>query len=228
MRHEPLDPGALGTPTREPGSAGELDILLHHPIVTRVSRAMRERQPRRAETHAIVRRAAVALIVRRSDQRTAGDLEVLLIKRAMYEGDPWSGHIALPGGRQEPEDESLERTAIRETLEETAIDLARSGRVLGSLDDVEPRSRVLPPLAITPFVAIVPRALPLTLSAEVADAFWISLAVLRDPRASRDVELELAGGSRVVRSFQHAGHTIWGLTERILRQFLEYAGLEGP
>jgi 8-oxo-dGTP pyrophosphatase MutT (NUDIX family) len=73
-----------------------------------------------------VRKAAVALIFRLGENDVP---ELLFIKRAEYEGDPWSGQIAFPGGRAEERDGSLAETAIRETREETGIDLAREGMI---------------------------------------------------------------------------------------------------
>jgi 8-oxo-dGTP pyrophosphatase MutT (NUDIX family) len=191
--------------------------LLKHPQLQHLARVLRERRPVQVELEEPLRRAAVALILRGRGQ---GALELLMIKRAAFEGDPWSGHVALPGGRQEPGDASLEGTAIRETWEETGIDLARDGCVIGQLDDLQPRTPRLPPLVITPFVAVLGHDVPIVLSPEVAEAFWVPLSALQDPNASREIVLELTGGPRTVPSFQHQGYTIWGLTERILRQFL--------
>src|ERR1700741_4973269 len=98
-----------------------------------------------------MRLASIALVLRLG---SLGEPELLMIKRAEMEGDPWSGHIACPGGRMEPRDRDLEQTAIRETWEETGVDLERHGRILGTLDDIRPRSPHLPPLVIRPFVAI--------------------------------------------------------------------------
>lgn len=198
-------------------SAGDLARVLGHPAVARVAAALGARAPHVARGAGEVRHAAVALILTLDP---AGDLELLMIKRATFEGDPWSGHIALPGGRQEPFDASLAETAVREAREETAVDLARAGRLLGRLDDVEPRTPRLPPLVIAPFVFALDATAPLAPSAEVAEAFWVPVAALQDPAAEREIVLELTGGPLRVRSFQHAGHTIWGLTERILRQLL--------
>jgi 8-oxo-dGTP pyrophosphatase MutT (NUDIX family) len=191
---------------------------LAHPLIALVAERLRARRPAVIAPEESARRAAVALILRVG----ASDVvELLMIKRAAYEGDPWSGHIALPGGRSEPGDRSLEETAIRETREETAVDLARDGWTLGRLDDLKPGTVVLPRLVITPFVGVLGGESPVVVSSpEVAEAFWVPLSALRDPNASREVVLELAGGPRRVTSFQHGGHTIWGLTERILRQFL--------
>ncbi len=198
-------------------------LSLEHPWLARLARALRERPGRPADDAEHVRRAAVALIHRvrgGDDAPPEGEVELLLVKRATFAGDPWSGQVALPGGRREPWDATMEDTAIRETREETALDLRRSGVLLGSLDEVYPRIPVLPPLVITPFVAVVAGAAELQLSAELADAFWVPVAALRDPRARREVVLEVAGAERTVQSFHHAGHTVWGITHRILEGYL--------
>ena len=197
--------------------AAGMEATLHHPVVLRLSRALAGRVPSRMELGVSARRAAVALILRTSEHRS---LELLMIKRAEYAGDPWSGHIALPGGREEPGDRSLEDTAIRETREETALDLIRDGTLLGRLDDLGPHSAPLPPITITPFLFAYGASGIVTLSPEVAEAFWVPVDALRDPRASREIVLELTSGPRRVPSFEHEGRIIWGLTERILRQFL--------
>lgn len=51
------------------------------------------------------------------------DPEVLFIKRAARTGDRWTSHVALPGGKREPTDESDWATGTRETLEEVGLDL---------------------------------------------------------------------------------------------------------
>jgi ADP-ribose pyrophosphatase YjhB (NUDIX family) len=192
------------------------------PLVARLVERLRTRSPRGIGVEGEVRRAAVALVLR---ARKLEPVELLMIKRATYAGDPWSGHFALPGGRQEP-GETIEQTAVRETREETAIDFSRGGSILGRLDDVQPRTVVLPRLVITPFVGVVAGDGSLTLSDEVAEAFWIPVDALRAPDATREVVLELTGGPRRVPTFQHDGRTIWGLTERILRQFLALTSTE--
>jgi 8-oxo-dGTP pyrophosphatase MutT (NUDIX family) len=201
----------------------ELDRIARHPAIAPLVRAMTGRPPALIEPEDVARRAAVALLVRLDETRAVPVPQLLLIKRATYEGDPWSGHVALPGGRREPADATLDRTVTRETWEETAIDLERDGRLLGCLDEVEPRTPVLPPIIITPFVGIVRYDVDIVASPEVAEWFWVDVDVLRDPAVSREVVLELSTGPRAVMSFQHGAHTIWGLTERILRQFLALA-----
>ena len=164
-----------------------------------------------------VRDAAVAVIFRVS---AADALELLMIERASYEGDPWSGHIAFPGGRAEPGDTSLLATAVRETREELGVDLALDGRVLGALARLGPTTPRLPSIAIAPFVALLARDVPLAPSEEVAGAFWVPLAVLQAADISRNVEIPVGGALRTVRAFVHGRYTIWGLTELIIRDLL--------
>ena len=197
---------------------------LAHPRIARVARMLAER-PGVVLDDPVARHAAVALILRLADD---GDVELLMIQRAVFPGDPWSGHIALPGGRKEPEDVSLERTAIRETLEETGFDLAAHGHLLGTLDEVHPRTPRLPSLIIRPHVFIAPRAVTIVTSAEVAEAFWVPLPLLAHPSATGEATFTDRGVERTERSFRLGQHVVWGLTERILRQFIGYACDERP
>src|SRR4249920_1192032 len=112
-----------------------------------VLRALASREPARV-LEAVASRAAVAVILR----DTPSGFEVLFIRRAEHEGDPWSGQMGFPGGRAEP-GEDLAATAVRETREETGIDLARAGEPLGELDEVRAMARMRPmDLTIRPFV----------------------------------------------------------------------------
>ena len=134
-----------------------IDALLQLPDVLRLRAALAARPGVRITTDDSSRRlAAIALVLRPGEGHAAtGDPELLMIKRAEHEGDPWSGHIACPGGRMEPGDRDLGVTAVRETLEETGVDVARDGRLLGHLDDLFPRTPTLPPIVIRPYVALV-------------------------------------------------------------------------
>jgi 8-oxo-dGTP pyrophosphatase MutT (NUDIX family) len=151
-------------------------------------------------------------------------LEALFIKRAARVGDPWSGQVALPGGRYEPEDRDLLTTAIRETGEETGVDLSRAER-LGVLDDLYPRTPTLPPVRVRPFVFTIPAAPPLVISDEVERAFWVPLARLGEPGVRRDVKLIVRGEPKIFPAYDLGEEVIWGMTERILTPFLTMLGL---
>jgi 8-oxo-dGTP pyrophosphatase MutT (NUDIX family) len=161
--------------------------------------------------------ASVALVLRAREP-----LELLLIKRATSERDPWSGHMAFPGGRRDDVDPDLLSTARRETLEETGVDLAADGRTLGRLEDVSPSSPRLPKLTISPFVFGVPAGVEARVaSREVERVGWVSLPDLMAPATRATVEIPLPGGSRSFPSFHVLGEHVWGLTYRILEQLLE-------
>ena len=201
-----------------------LDATLAHARVARVARELARRSGAVIPPDAVSRHAAVALIMRLDEGD--GDVELLMIRRASYPGDPWSGHIAFPGGRQEEGDASLEHTAIRETWEETAVDLDRDGRLLGTLDEVHPRTPRLPPLIIRPHVFAIGGDVAVTPSHEVAEAFWVPLPLLAEPSVAGEATFVDRGIERTERSFRLGEHVIWGLTERILRQFIEVAGAD--
>src|SRR2546422_8887368 len=111
-------------------------------------------------------------------------LEILLIRRAERADDPWSGQIALPGGRYGAGDLDLEATAVRETREETGVDLSGAER-LGGLDDLYPRTPILPPVGVRPFVFGLARPPALPPSGEVQRAFWLPPAPLSGPGVRR-------------------------------------------
>ncbi len=129
----------------------------------------------------------------------------LLIRRADRVGDPWSGHLALPGGRRQSDDTDLLATAIRETREEVGVVLDHTD-LAGVLPDVVPRIPVLPPVAVRPFVFTLARRPPTIASPEVAETAWIELASLA-PDDAREYDTPLG--------------PIWGMTERILSLLLQ-------
>ena len=106
------------------------------------------------------------------------DDAVLLARRALHPGDPWSGHAGLPGGRWEEGDESLLATALREAQEELGIDPLAHGRLLGALGTHIGRGRRVSGVRIAVYVAAFDERPPLRLSAELASATWVPLSSL--------------------------------------------------
>ncbi len=156
-------------------------------------------------------RAAVALVLRDGPSGS----EFLAIHRAHRAGDPWSGHMALPGGRQQAGDPDLVHTATRETREEVGIDLSRCGEVVSKLDELRAVGRgQLLDLVIRPILFVLTEAAELCPNpTEVQGALWIPLAALHVHPHERQ--------SAAPPSFEYNGYTIWGLTHRILVRFLE-------
>jgi 8-oxo-dGTP pyrophosphatase MutT (NUDIX family) len=161
--------------------------------------------------------AAVSLIL-----RAGPELELLLIRRAEVEGDPWSGQMALPGGRWDPSDPHLLQTAMRETLEETGVRLEENGLPLGRMERVAPATHRLPPISIHPFVfGVPPGTLAQAASREVDEIIWTPLSVFWDPAASGEVDIPLGDQSRIFPCFRVKDRAVWGLTYRIISGFLE-------
>lgn len=178
---------------------------------------MKKHVPVRIEEEGAIE-ASVAVVL-------SPDGDVLLIRRAEHPDDPWSGHIALPGGRRDPDDADRLATAVRETLEETGLELDRRW-VIGELDDLHPRTPYLPPIVIRPFVFAAPAAAATTCSAEVVECLWTplrDLAVSAAPATVRVRERDVE-----VPAYRAGGRIVWGLTHRILSQLLELSGLAVP
>lgn len=157
--------------------------------------------------------AAVAVVL------AEGPEGILLIRRAEREGDRWSGQMAFPGGRWSEEDPDLLATARRETREEVGLDLA-GAQVLGALDDVAPRTPVLPPIIVRPFVFRLPARQPLHPNDEVAGASWVDLDLLRQPGVFRPFAYEIQGSRVLLPGYHLDAGVVWGMTERILTPLL--------
>jgi 8-oxo-dGTP pyrophosphatase MutT (NUDIX family) len=161
------------------------------------------------------RRAAIALILLELDS----SLDVLLIERATRDGDPWSGHMALPGGHAEPTDPDLSATAERETLEEVGLDLRQAAELVGRLSDRSPAQGVA--IGVTPFVYLLDARPTLTLSDEVRQAMWVPVAPLRRGERRTTFRFSRAGAARVFPAWDIDGHIVWGLTYRVLDEFFQ-------
>lgn len=152
------------------------------------------------------------------------DLYLLFIERAAHPTDPWSGHIAFPGGTAEPDDPDLKYTAERETREELGLDLS-SAQYLGRLDDVTGATL---PIQVASFVYAIHQDVEVAPNDEVRDVFWTPFAYLADSSRWQTLNLEgwrnmpaidLLGANRPV---------LWGLTYHMVAQLAGFAGIDLP
>ena len=175
-----------------------------------VRSALAARPPARVDAE--VARAAVALVLR---DAPAG-VELLFIRRADHPEDPWSGQMAFPGGRSEPGDADLLATAVRETGEETGLDLSREAEYLGPLDEVRAMARLkVVDLAIAPFVFRLRGAAAARPSHEVRSVHWIALdELVREDRRSL-MDYPVQGSSLQFPCLRVGEVVIWGLTYRM-------------
>ena len=179
-----------------------------------IRKRLSEHDPRPIDHDVARRRAAVASVFRNH----SSELELMFIRRATVERDPWSGHMAFPGGQAEQQDRDPLATARRETLEEVGIDLQESGDVLGQMDDImaSAAGKVIP-MAITPFAFelrgdVDPRLDP----AEVEELVWVPVSMLLDPAYASSVPYTLAGQRFDLPCFRVFDRVIWGLTYQML------------
>lgn len=150
------------------------------------------------------------------------DLHLLFIERASHPTDPWSGHIAFPGGGAEPGDRDLKDTAERETREELGLDL-RCAQYLGRIDDVTGETL---PVQVACFAYAIRQCVALAPNGEIRDVFWTPLAHLSDPGRRRVLDLE---GWRDMPAIDLLGPNrpvLWGLTYRMTAQLAGFAGIE--
>lgn len=169
-------------------------------------------------------RAAVALVVR----EIAGDLEALFIRRAEHEGDPWSGHLAFPGGRIDPTDTGPRMAAERETLEELDLDLS-GARLLGQLSDVPGHAESI---CVSAFVYALDGDPVLKPNHEIRAAFWSPLGHITDParQATRSFSyLERSMALPTVRLLDDPqAPLLWGITYKFMDEFMRRVGRPIP
>ena len=166
--------------------------------------------------------AAVAMLLREGSQGP----DVLFIRRAEHPSDPWSGHMAFPGGRQQSEDVSLLDTAVRETREEVGLDLSSEAEYIGQLDDLQAIARGKPQeTVIRPFVFEVHRQSPIQADEkEVAEALWTPLLPLYRGEADTTRPYQWHGTQIDFPAYDVDGRVVWGLTYQMLRSFFRILG----
>jgi len=194
------------------------------PNLEQIARALEGYRPSLLPDHAGAR-AAVAVVLREQHERA----ELLFIERARREGDPWSGHMAFPGGRVDPGDRGTRDAAERETLEEVGVKLSGS-TYLGRLDDLEGRPLQDGGMVVSAHVYRVAKPEPIVPNHEVRDAFWFPVVDLLDagrhvpyPHARYDGR-QLPGILVGIPDRQ----IVWGLTYRFLDVFLSAVGRPLP
>ncbi len=164
-------------------------------------------------------RAAVAMVLHQHAQA----VRLLLIQRSQRDDDPWSGHIAFPGGMVEPVDRSPRLAAERETREEVGLDLGNA-EYLGRLDDVTGATL---PILVSGFVYDVRTCSRLLPNDEVKDAFWVGLDVLADARRHRERCFRIDNAERLFDAIDLPGsgrRVLWGISYRLVAQLLTLLG----
>jgi 8-oxo-dGTP pyrophosphatase MutT (NUDIX family) len=128
------------------------------------------------------------------------------------------GQVAFPGGSFEAGDDSLERTALRESHEEVGLDPAHV-RVLGVLEDLP---TFVSGFQVRPFVGEIPHPYEFVPDvSEVDHVFSPPLAVFADPSRRREEVRQRDGREFVMTSYDVDGNLVWGATARMLEQLVD-------
>ncbi len=203
----------------------QVDAYLREAVIARLDlegisrRLLRAPQPVATTTEDA--RAAVAIVLR--EPAPGDEVDILFIRRAERQHDPWSGHIAFPGGRSDLADETLLTTALRETYEEVGLRLDEKGTFLARLPDVPARARgQRVGLTISPFVfALASPAVHLLVDdREVAEAIWMPIAPLARGEGKGIYAFEMSGDRYELPSLAVGAYTLWGLTYGMFQSFL--------
>ena len=187
------------------------------PLLQLIETRLADHNPGRKLLRRLMKRSAVAMVL----QVRQGELHILMIKRAEREGDPWSGHMAFPGGRRDPGDSSNLSCALRETHEEIGVDLHQWGTALGELSDVNTGWRKdRPEMLVTPFIFQVTELPELTPNHEVDDVVWVPLHFLLDEGNREPLEWEWKGQKMETDSYLYANYRIWGLSLMMIDEMM--------
>lgn len=167
---------------------------------------MRDYRPLLLPTDADYPEAAVLVPITRSDAP-----EVVLTLRA-HGLSTHSGEVAFPGGRRDPEDQDLIRTALRETHEEIGLP-AGLVEVIGPLSTLVSRHGI----QVTPYVGLVPDFVDYAPNdGEIAAVFSVPLAFFREDPRETTHRIDYLGRSWYVPSYRYGEYKIWGLTAIML------------
>ena len=167
------------------------------------------------------KRAAVAISLRLG---VAGP-EMLMIQRAVREGDPWSGHMGFPGGRKDASDATDVACAKRETLEEIGFDLDTYGELICQLSDVNTGWRAdRPEMLVAPFIFRVDSTPDFELNHEVDDTLWVPLSFLLDDANRSRHQWDWRGEVLESDAFTYDNRLIWGLSLMMIDELLEIIG----
>ncbi|MFK7830511.1 MAG: CoA pyrophosphatase [Congregibacter sp.] len=184
-----------------------------------------DHRPSRKWLKGLMRRAAVALILQLRD----GELGVLMIRRADREGDPWSGQMAFPGGRLEPEDANSLDAARRETEEEIGLHLGAKEPCIGRLSELNAvNRRFRAGMVISPFVFHLKRSVNFHPNEEVAEVVWVPLEFLLDTDNREEMTWKRGAMKLRMPCYFYEGRRIWGLSLHMLDELMNVVAGESP
>ncbi len=165
----------------------------------------------RKETSEYSREAAVLIPIFYLD----GEPHLLLTRRT-EQVQTHKGQISFPGGMRH-DGEPLEKTALRETFEEVGIDESKI-EILGRFHEYLSITGYL----VTPFAGYLREPFtPIPQVREVAEILSVPVRIFQDPSRRRMERRFRLGQMMDVYFYSYGSNEIWGLTARIIKDFLD-------
>lgn len=184
-----------------------------------------DHSPNRKWLRRWMKRSAVAMILQVRD----GELHILMIKRAEREGDPWSGHMAFPGGRMDEDDPHGYAVAKRETAEEIGLELGPRDPCIGRLSDINARPhRGTLGMAVSPFVFRLEREVTFRPNHEVAEVVWVPMEYLLNADNREQMTWKYRGARIPMPCYLYQGKRIWGLSLMMLDEMMDLVEGRNP
>ena len=195
------------------------------PLLQLIETRLAGHRPSRKLLRPLMKRSAVAMIL----QVREGELHILMIKRADRKGDPWSGHMAFPGGRMDREDRNGFAAAVRETEEEVGLRLGPEDRCIGRLSDLNARPhKGAFGMAVSPFVFRLEREVTFVPNYEVAEVVWVPLEFLLDTDNREQMVWERTGVKIPLPCYFFEDRRIWGLSLAMLDELMDLVEGSNP
>jgi 8-oxo-dGTP pyrophosphatase MutT (NUDIX family) len=195
------------------------------PLLQLIETRLSQHKPGRKLLRPLMKRSAVAMILQLRD----GGLQILMIKRADRVGDPWSGQMAFPGGRMDPDDRHGYAVAVRETHEEVGLLLTEADACIGRLSDLNARPhKGALGMAVSPFVFRLDRQVKFRPNYEVAETVWVPLEFLLDTANRETMVWERKGLKIPMPCYLYEGRRIWGLSLMMLDELMDLVEGSNP
>ena len=157
--------------------------------------------------------AAVLILLYPED----GTIHTVFMQRPYY-GGFHGGQISFPGGKEEPTDENIIRTAFREAEEETGIDSS----VINVTGMLTPLFIPVSNMIVTAVVGYANEKPVFRPDPQEVD-FLIeaNLEAFLDPLSIKTKPMEIRGETYEIRYFSYKENVIWGATALMLNELLE-------
>jgi 8-oxo-dGTP pyrophosphatase MutT (NUDIX family) len=195
------------------------------PLLQLIETRLADHSPGKKLLRRLMKRSSVAMVL----QVRQGELHILMIKRAEREGDPWSGHMAFPGGRMEKADPNGYAVAVRETEEEVGLALGPADKCIGRLSDINARPhKGALGMAVSPYVFRLEREVKFTPNYEVAEVVWVPVEYLLNTDNREEMVWEYKGVKITMPCYLYERRRIWGLSLMMLDELMDVVEGSNP